>query len=606
MEVNVRHEHMFMIGMLIFAVNTMMIIQACVPPPAVECNVNATSRGCEIFNYQGIWEGQSICKAAKAVFPKTERELVNAVAGAVKKKQKIKVVSSFSHSLSNLVCMDNEGVIISTRNYDSIIQVDKVAMTITVEGGAMMRDVIDAAAKEGLALPAMIYWDGVSAAGVLGTGAHGSGLIGRGSAVHEYVVGLRMVIPASANHGYAKVITLTPRDQEEFKAARLSLGVLGVISQVTFGLQPMFKRSVTLSLEDDVDLENKIEEFLRNHEFGDVWWYPAHGKVLWGEIDRVPVSDVGNGINKMSQLGQPTTVEEAEQIGIIIETIDLTQDTEQLCNLTENTMNTRVATGGGFMNDANGFTKYPVIGFNNLMQATGGCQDYSHKQEPNPKVCTPDTILDKNESICSWDRRVGGVKGYDDEIYVPLSRIREAILDVKKIRDLNPKTLCELEVVEGISMRSIKKSEAYLGHSEDVVTFEFEYLRPKDAKTPRWNSDVYEEIEQMLVEKHGGTLHWGKSGGYLFGKTARRAVNLHKFLQIKKRIDGDGLFSNDWTDGVLGIGGKEVEVFRDGCAVEKMCKCREDKHCAPEKGFLCRPGRVWKKARVCRMVHNST
>ena len=41
---------------------------------------------------------------------------------------------------------------------------NKSAMTITVSAGVMLRDVIDAAAKEGLALPAMIYLDGVSTA----------------------------------------------------------------------------------------------------------------------------------------------------------------------------------------------------------------------------------------------------------------------------------------------------------------------------------------------------------------------------------------------------------------------------------------------------------
>lgn len=168
-----------------------------------------------------------------------------------------------------------------------------------------------------------------------------------------------------------------------------------------------------------------------------------------------------------------------------------------------------------------GFTSYPVIGFNNHMQATGGCQDYSHKQEPNPNLCTPSKILDANQSICSWDRRVAGLKGNDDEIYVPLRRVREAILDIKRIRDLNPEALCELEVVEGITMRSVKKSKAYLGHSEDVITFEFEYLRGRDAETPKWNLDVFEEIQQMLVEKYGGTLHWGKSGGTCFREPAR-------------------------------------------------------------------------------------
>ncbi|GLJ49583.1 hypothetical protein SUGI_1051650 [Cryptomeria japonica] len=581
---------------ILVAILLCKISLACVPPPSVECNGGR----CEIFNYQGIWDDLSSCKAGRAFFPNTEPELLQAVRFAVKMGKKIRVVSRFSHSLSKLVCQDKEGVIISTANYDSKIQVNKSAMTITVAAGVMMRDVIDAAAKEGLALPHMIYWDGVSAAGVLSTGAHGSGVFGKGSAVHEYVRALTIVVPTTPAQGYAKLVSVAQGD-ERFNGVRLSLGVLGAISEITFGLEPIFKRSVSYSLEEDVGMEERIVGFVKKYEFGDVWWYPAHGEVIWGAIDRVSGDVDGDGVNKMEQLGQPSTVSNAEDSGTTLNTIESTQDTKLLCNLTGQIMTARVSTGAGFLNsESQGFVKYPVIGWNNRMQATGGCQDYFHKQEPNPKICTPHKILDKNESICSWDRRVDGVRGFDVEIYVPLKNAKHAIMDVKKIRDLNPHALCELEFLEGMSMRSVKKSEAYLGHSEDVITFEFEYLRKEQWEEPKWNMDVYEEIEQMLVEKYGGTPHWGKSGGFLFQGVANKTLDLPKFLKVKEEMDPTGLFSIDWTDAILGIGGKQVQVFRDGCGLHKMCKCKEDRHCLPHKGYFCRPGRVWKNARVCR------
>ncbi|GLJ49582.1 hypothetical protein SUGI_1051640 [Cryptomeria japonica] len=71
-------------------------------------------------------------------------------------------------------------------------------------------------------------------------------------------------------------------------------------------------------------------------------------------------------------------------------------------------------------------------------------------------------------------------------------------------------------------------------------------------------------------------------------------------MKVKEEMDPTALFSNDWTDAILGIGGKQVQVFRDGCGLHKMCKCKEDRHCLPHKGYFCSPGRVWKEARVCR------
>ena len=168
---------------------------------------------------------------------------------------------------------------------------------------------MEAAAKEGLALNAMIYWSGVSAAGVISTWAHDSGLAGKGSGVYEYVVGMRLVVPAPPSEGYAKVIDLRESD-EDLNAARLSLGVLGAISEVTFALEPMYKRSLSTVVRDDGDLENKAESFLRTHEFADINWIPSHGFVVYIPIDRVPVSVPGEGLNSI--IGSATTVDEIQ------------------------------------------------------------------------------------------------------------------------------------------------------------------------------------------------------------------------------------------------------------------------------------------------------
>ena len=270
---------------------------------------------------------------------------------------------------------------------------------------------------------------------------------------------------------------------------------------------------------------------------------------------------------------------------------------DAICNLVANRTIQIAPNGLGFLNDGKRFTGYPVVGFNHRMQTSGKCEEIPEQIDES---CTPTQILDKNETTCTWDRRVHRTLVSDVEVRVPVSQFREAVKDVKKIRDLSPQRMCDSDL---ISLRSIKKSEAYLGPSEDVVTIELLTYQLREEGTPKWNEDVYQEIEQMLIEKYGAGLHWAKSGGHLFGGLAKRTVNFEGFLKVKERLDPAGVFSNDWTDGLFGLEGKNVEELRDGCALDKMCKCREDKHCAPDKGFLCKPGRVWDRARVCRNIN---
>ena len=144
----------------------------------------------------------------------------------------MKVATRFSHSIPKLVCIDGEdGLLISTRYLNRTLFIDRSAMTISVESGATLRQVINDAAKAGLALPYTPYWWGLTIGGLLSSGAHGSSLWGKGSSVHEYVEQLRIVTPAGPEKGYAGVRTLDT-SHEDLNAAKVSIGVLGVISQV--------------------------------------------------------------------------------------------------------------------------------------------------------------------------------------------------------------------------------------------------------------------------------------------------------------------------------------------------------------------------------------
>lgn len=203
------------------------------PMPPVQCNGTA---GCILRNSYGAWGDRKDCWVLSVGYPETEEEMRLAVAEASRKKHKVKVVSRFSHTIPKLACPGTEiysgnAVLISTAKLNSSVEIDTAKMVVTADAGVGLRDLIDKVEAAGLSLVAAPYWEGVSISGLISTGAHGSSWWGKGGAVHDHVVGLSLVVPASESEGFAKIIRLEAQDPL-FNAAIISLGMLGAISKV--------------------------------------------------------------------------------------------------------------------------------------------------------------------------------------------------------------------------------------------------------------------------------------------------------------------------------------------------------------------------------------
>ncbi|KAL5160773.1 putative L-gulonolactone oxidase 6 [Glycine soja] len=551
------------------------------PEDPIKCTTSENTT-CTITNSYGSFPDRSICKAAQVLYPTTEQELVSVVASATRNKTKMKIATRYSHSIPKLVCPDGEnGMLISTKYLNKIVKVDVEANTMTVESGVTLQQFINEAAKVGLALPYAPYWWGVTIGGLMGTGAHGSTLRGKGSAVHDYVVGLRIVRPAGHEDGYAKVESLNER-HEDLNATKVSLGVLGVISQITLKLERLFKRSITYVAKNDSDLGDQVAAFGHAHEFADIMWYPSQRKVVYRVDDRVPFNTSGNGLYDFIPF-RPTP----SNISIFRRTTEdiqeSTNDAIGKCIDANASSNALFTVAYGLTNNGISFTGYPVIGFQNHLQSSGSCLD-----SPQDALIT----------TCGWDPRVEGLFYYNTAFSIRLSVVKKFIEDVQKLVQLEPKGLCILGLYNGIVMRYVTASSAYLGKQEDALEFDFLYYRSRDPMTPRLYEDILEEVEQLGIFKYGGLPHWGKNRNLAFQGVIKKYKNAKKFLKVKNKYDPKGLFSNTWTDQVLGL--KDgVTILKDGCALEGLCICSQDSHCNPSKGYYCRPGKVYKKARVC-------
>ncbi|GLU07991.1 hypothetical protein SLE2022_249270 [Rubroshorea leprosula] len=562
----------------------LFIVASCSPPDdPVKCS--SKDSDCTITNCYGMFPDRSTCRAGNVAYPGTEEEIGSIVSAATKAGKKMKVVTSFAHSIPKLACPDGvDGLLISTKYLNHVVNVDAAAMTMTVESGMALSQLIEEAAKAGLALPYAPYWSGSTIGGVLSTGSHGSSLWGKGSAVHDYVIAMRIVSPGGPDEGYAKIRILN-ESHEDLNAAKVSLGVLGVISQVTLKLEPMFKRSITYVKKIDMDLGDEAVSFGKQHEFADMSWYPSQRQVVYRVDDRVSPDVSGEGLYDFTGF--------RDTLSLVAESIRTTEETQESNGLDEMkcvsaglTTTILGAIAYGLTNNGIIFTGYPVIGYQNRLQSSSSC------------VNSPENGL---ITACPWDSRIKGEFFHQTTFKINLSVVQSFIEDVQSLVALEPKSLCGLELYNGILMRYVKASSAYLGSQEDALDFDITYYRSKDPLTPRLYEDILEEIEQMAVFKYGGLPHWGKNRNIAFDGVFKKYRNVTEFLKVKEAYDPSGLFSSEWTDQMLGL--KDgLSIVKEGCALEGLCICSQDIHCAPSKGYFCRPGKIYKDARVCTLI----
>ncbi|KAH0861064.1 hypothetical protein HID58_089325 [Brassica napus] len=534
--------------------NTLLLLILCflvitwtvrsVPP---QLPVQCDQTGCTVSNTYGVWPDRTNCKAAKVAYPTTEEELIKAVAYASEHNLKVKTVTKFSSTIAKLACPSgSDAMLISTSKYNSVIEIEPERLTIKADSGVSLRELIDKVEAAGFSIRMSPYWEGVSIGGLISTGSHGSSWSGRGGSVHDHVVGINLVVPATSSEGYAKVVSIEEgRDDELLNAVKVSLGVLGVISKVKLSIEKAIKRSIT-------------------------------NTAVYRYDHRSPDDVSGNGVNDFIGF-QSNAILISKGVRALEKALETSKSENGKCKTADATLAYKKLTGKGLKNNGLFFTGYPVIGTQGKLQSSGSCL-YSSSF--------------RIDLSCSWDPRYNGLSFYETTAIFPVSRFRDFFLDVKKLRDLKPERFCGIDIYNGILIRFIKGSKAYLGQTEDSVVIDFNYYRADDALTPRLIQDVMEEMEQMAFVKDGAKPHWGKNR-----KVQKYGPNFDKFLEVKNKLDPKMMFSSEWSDEILF--GRESSKY-DGCALEGNCVCSEDRHCSPSKGYFCRQGLVYTQARVCR------
>lgn len=184
--------------------------------------------------------------------------------------QRIKVVGA-GHSFTGVALTD--GRMVRPDSFGDVLEEDAAGGTVTVQAGIQLARLNEELDRRGLAMENLGDIAYQSIAGAISTATHGTGA--RFGGLATQVVGLRLIAADGS------IIDCSPEQEPEvFKAARVGLGALGIISAVTLKAVPAFNlRAVEMPMRVD-ELLASLDEHVAENDHFEFFWVPHTGWAL--------------------------------------------------------------------------------------------------------------------------------------------------------------------------------------------------------------------------------------------------------------------------------------------------------------------------------------
>lgn len=177
------------------------------------------------------WGGNLTADPTVRVRPTTSDEVLRVLSEAQEHGLSLRTAGS-GHSCAPLV--PTEGVLLDTSALKGLVSVDEDHQRVTVFAGTTLQELNLVLEQHGLALANLPDSSHMSVGGALATGTHGTGL-GQPS-LGGQVIGLSLATPTG------ELISCSETHRPDlFDAARVHLGVLGVVVSVTFQCVSAFR-----------------------------------------------------------------------------------------------------------------------------------------------------------------------------------------------------------------------------------------------------------------------------------------------------------------------------------------------------------------------------
>jgi L-gulono-1,4-lactone dehydrogenase len=383
-------------------------------------------------------------------------------------------VAGAGHSFTDIACTDD--LMVDLTHMNRVL--GAAGQDVTVEAGITLHELGEALAARGLAMENQGDVDPQTVAGAIATATHGTGARFRNHSAQ--VVGVRLVT------GAGEIVDI--RDGDELRAARVSLGALGVISAVTLRCVPAF----TIHRVDEPrplgDVLSGLAELVDGHDHWEAFALPYTRSALTlasKRTDREP---------------RPPGRARAFARDVLVENAAL----GAACSV-----------GSRFP------SLIPAVN-RRFARLIGRAEhlDSSHRVFANTRL----------------------VRFTEMEYAIPRERAAEALERVLALIERR-----RLPVGFPVELRVVAGDDALLSpaYGRDTAYIAVHQYRGMEF-------EAYFRGVEAIMDEYGGRPHWGKRHYQSAATLAPRYPGWDRFQEIRRRLDPAGRFENDYIRRVLG------------------------------------------------------
>jgi len=426
------------------------------------------------------WAGNVTVSPVRRLRPGSAAEIAGAVTAAGRDGLTVRAVGT-GHSFTPVAAAP--GVLLDLSGWTGVVAADTRTGLVTVRSGTRLRDLNADLDQLGLALANMGDIDVQTVAGAISTGTHGTGAALGGIATQ--VEELELIVA----DGSAVRCSATERPGL-FAAARVGLGAIGIITEVTLRCVPSFVLAAEEGPQPVGEVVERFAELAGSHDHFEFYWFPYGRNALVKRNDRLP------GDQAPAPLSGPRRFYEYEVM--------------------ENA-------GFGLLCRAGRAAPRLVRPLNRLSAAALSRRTYS----------------DRSHRVFTTPRRV---RFLESEYAVPAAAAPAVLAELRReVPKLADPVMFPVEV-RVAAADDIWLSTAYGRASAYIAIHQYTGLPHED----------YFALFESIVAQVAGRPHWGKMHTLDAERLRELYPRFGDFVGIRDELDPDGRFANPYTDRVLG------------------------------------------------------